>query len=80
MTVTAAAAGGSGGDAAAADAPFPSLVSAEWLLQQPRGEVKLLDATWYMPNAGKDAVAEFRAERIPGARFFGAAPWNRLAC
>lgn len=63
----ATAAGASGGSAAS-DA-FPSLVSAEWLRQH-RGEVKVLNATWYLPNAGKDAVGEHLAERIPGALFF----------
>ncbi|KAK9449748.1 Rhodanese-like domain-containing protein [Limtongia smithiae] len=29
-----------------------------------------LDATWYLPNAGKSGKDEFLAERIPGARFF----------
>jgi thiosulfate/3-mercaptopyruvate sulfurtransferase len=62
----ATAAGSSG---AAASDTFPSLVSAEWLRQH-RGEVKVLNATWYLPNAGKDAVAEHLAERIPGALFF----------
>lgn len=51
---------------------FPTLVSAEWLKQN-LGQVKVLDATWYLPNAGKDAVAEHKAERIPGALLFGAA-------
>ncbi|KAL4422900.1 hypothetical protein ABPG75_009097 [Micractinium tetrahymenae] len=61
--------------AAAAGLPsaesFPTLVSPQWLherLSDP--SLKVLDATWYLPNAGKDAVAEHRAERIPGARFF----------
>ena len=50
---------------------FPSLVSAAWL-QQNLGAVRLLDASWYMPGAKeKDAaLADFRAERIPGSRFF----------
>ncbi|EFN51993.1 hypothetical protein CHLNCDRAFT_37095 [Chlorella variabilis] len=48
---------------------FPTLVSAEWLKQN-LGQVKVLDATWYLPNAGKDAVAEHKAERIPGALLF----------
>ncbi|PSC75171.1 kinesin-like calmodulin-binding isoform X1 [Micractinium conductrix] len=50
---------------------FPTLVSADWLLQH-LGEpgIKVLDATWYLPNAGKDAQAEHRAVRIPGALWF----------
>lgn len=49
---------------------FP-LVSAQWLkghLDDP--SVVVLDATYHLPNVGRDARAEFEAERIPGARFF----------
>ncbi len=35
-----------------------------------RGEVKLVDATWFMPDAGRDAFAEYRAAHLPGAVFF----------
>lgn len=66
MSAAAAAAGAAGGGDA-----FSSLVSADWLKQN-LGSVKVLNATWYLPNAGKDAVAEHKAERIPGAFFFGA--------
>lgn len=68
--MTAATAAGTGtGLPVAAD--FPLLVSAEGL-QKHLGDpnLKVLNATWYLPNAGKDAIAEHRAERIPGARFF----------
>lgn len=68
MSAAAAAAG-----AAAGGEAFPSLVSADWLKEN-LGGVKVLNATWYLPNAGKDAVAEHKAERIPGALFFGALP------
>jgi 3-mercaptopyruvate sulfurtransferase SseA len=30
----------------------------------------ILDCTWFMPNAARSAAAEFKAARIPGARFF----------
>ena len=30
----------------------------------------IIDATWYMPDEGKDARAEYLAEHIPGAIFF----------
>lgn len=30
----------------------------------------LLDCTWFMPNIPRDAFAEFKQSRIPGARFF----------
>ncbi len=33
-------------------------------------DVVIIDATWYMPNEGKDARAEYVEEHIPGAIFF----------
>jgi len=30
----------------------------------------VLDASWYLPEAGRDARAEYAAAHIPGARFF----------
>ncbi len=47
-----------------------SLVDAAWL--EPRlamTNVKVLDASWYMPDTGRNARAEWRAERIPGSQF-----------
>lgn len=47
------------------------LVSPLWLeteLHNPR--IRLLDASWHMPAAMRDAKAEFTAGRIPGAQFF----------
>jgi len=47
------------------------LVSTEWLdthLSAP--DVRVLDASWYMPAEGRNARAEYDAEHIPGARFF----------
>ena len=48
-----------------------TLVSTEWLaahLKDP--ELRVLDASWYLPTANRDPKAEFAAEHIPGARFF----------
>ena len=48
-----------------------TLVSTGWLaahLHDP--DLRLLDASWYLPEAGRDAAAEYRAGHIPGARFF----------
>lgn len=73
MSTQVSAASGAGGAASLPDADaFPTLVSPEWLHQR-LGEpsLKVLDATWYLPNAGKDALAEHQAERIPRSRFFG---------
>jgi thiosulfate/3-mercaptopyruvate sulfurtransferase len=47
------------------------LVSTEWLaahLGAP--DLRVLDASWHMPDSGRDAKAEFTAGHIPGARFF----------
>jgi thiosulfate/3-mercaptopyruvate sulfurtransferase len=49
--------------------PIP-LVSTDWLaahLADPR--VRVLDATMYLPTAGRDARAEYEAAHIPGAVF-----------
>ena len=47
------------------------LVSTQWLedhLNAP--DVRILDATYFMPAAKRDAKAEYQASHIPGARFF----------
>lgn len=47
------------------------LVSTDWLathLGAP--DLRILDASWYLPDAGRDARAEYEAGHIPGARFF----------
>ena len=31
---------------------------------------QVVDATWYMPGSGKDPLADFATQRIPGAVFF----------
>ncbi|KAK9469753.1 Rhodanese-like domain-containing protein [Lipomyces arxii] len=40
------------------------------LLKTSKFPVIPLDATWYLPNAGRIGKDEFLSERIPGARFF----------
>lgn len=48
-----------------------TLVSTEWLathLSDP--DLRVLDASWYMPATGRDARAEYEEAHIPGARFF----------
>lgn len=47
------------------------LVSTDWLaahLSAP--DVRVVDATYFLPNEGRDARAEYEAEHIPGAVFF----------
>jgi thiosulfate/3-mercaptopyruvate sulfurtransferase len=51
--------------------PDSPLVSTDWLaehLQAP--DIRVVDASWYLPQAGRDAKAEYRAAHIPGAIFF----------
>lgn len=48
-----------------------TLVSTDWLaqhLQDP--DLRILDASWYLPEAGRNAKDEYTAAHIPGARFF----------
>ncbi|MEO0748818.1 MAG: 3-mercaptopyruvate sulfurtransferase [Pseudomonadota bacterium] len=47
------------------------LVSTAWLaahLKDP--DLRILDATWFLPNDPRDPRAEYEAAHIPGARFF----------
>jgi thiosulfate/3-mercaptopyruvate sulfurtransferase len=48
-----------------------SLVSTDWLAQHlGDADLRLADASWYLPQAGRDARAEFASAHIPGAVFF----------
>lgn len=48
-----------------------TLVSTDWLAQHLSDpDLRILDASWYLPDAGRDGAAEYRAAHIPGARFF----------
>lgn len=48
-----------------------SLVSTEWLAQHLNApDVRVVDASWYMPQLKRDPKAEFAAGHIPGAVFF----------
>ena len=47
------------------------IVDTDWLashLDAP--DLIIFDASWHLPNAGRDAKAEYLAEHIPGALFF----------
>ena len=51
--------------------PASPLVSTDWLAQHLEApDVRIIDASWYLPQAGRDAKAEYRAAHIPGAIFF----------
>ena len=45
------------------------VVSADWLKQN-LGQVKIVDASWYLPAAGRNGAVEYAAGHIPGAVFF----------
>ena len=54
--------------------PIPPLVSTAWLadrITDPGADptLRVLDASWYLPSAGRDARAEYRAGHVPGAVF-----------
>jgi thiosulfate/3-mercaptopyruvate sulfurtransferase len=46
-----------------------TLVSTDWLAAH-LSEVRVLDASWYLPAQNRDAKAEYASGHIPGARFF----------
>jgi thiosulfate/3-mercaptopyruvate sulfurtransferase len=51
--------------------PSDPLVSTDWLadhLSAP--DVRVIDASWFMPGSGRDPRAEYAAAHIPGAVFF----------
>ncbi|MFQ1699455.1 3-mercaptopyruvate sulfurtransferase [Loktanella agnita] len=56
--------------AAVSDDP-KTLVSTGWLaahLKDP--DLRIFDASWYLPDMARDAKAEYETAHIPGARFF----------
>jgi thiosulfate/3-mercaptopyruvate sulfurtransferase len=51
--------------------PESPLVSTEWLAEHlDAPDVRIADASWYLPQAGRDAKAEYRSAHIPRAVFF----------
>jgi thiosulfate/3-mercaptopyruvate sulfurtransferase len=48
-----------------------TLVSTEWLADHLRDpDLRVIDASWYLPSMGRDAKAEYNEGHIPNARFF----------
>src|SRR3954470_22858223 len=48
-----------------------TLVSTEWLeAELGAGDLRVVDATMFLPGSGRDARAEYEAQHIPGAVFF----------
>lgn len=57
--------------AATLSPPSDPLVSTEWLAANlGRADLRLLDATWFLPDMKRDGRAEHGERRIPGAVFF----------
>jgi thiosulfate/3-mercaptopyruvate sulfurtransferase len=51
--------------------PATPLVSTEWLAEHLGApDIRIADASWYLPQAGRNAKAEYEAAHIPGAVFF----------
>ena len=47
------------------------LVSTQWLAEHNQSpDVSILDCSWHLPTAKRDARAEFLEARIPSAQFF----------
>ncbi len=48
-----------------------TLVSTDWLARHLKDpDLRVLDASWYLPQDERDVRAEYQREHIPGARFF----------
>ena len=48
-----------------------TLVSTEWLASNlDAGDLKILDASWYMPAEQRDCLSEYKECHVPGAQFF----------
>ena len=49
----------------------PALVTTEWLAEHlTEDDLRVVDGSWHLPSAGRDARAEFLERHIPGAVFF----------
>ena len=47
------------------------IVSTEWLAERlDAPDVRVADASWYLPQAGRNALQEYESAHIPGAIFF----------
>lgn len=53
------------------DLPNDPIVSPAWLAERlDAPDIRVVDATWFMPNDARDAKALYAERRIPGAIFF----------
>jgi thiosulfate/3-mercaptopyruvate sulfurtransferase len=49
----------------------PTLVTTAWLAEHlGTSDLRVVDASWYLPTSGRDAAREFAAAHIPGAVFY----------
>ena len=47
------------------------LVSTSWLLKHLTDpDLRIIDASWYLPKMKRDGFKEYEEKHIPGARFF----------
>jgi thiosulfate/3-mercaptopyruvate sulfurtransferase len=47
---------------------IPLLVDPQWVQERlPRDDVRVIDGSWYLPDAGRDARAEFASGHVPAA-------------
>jgi thiosulfate/3-mercaptopyruvate sulfurtransferase len=47
-----------------------ALVSADWLADEiGADDLRMIDASWFLPDSGRDGLAEYEAAHIPGAAF-----------
>lgn len=52
------------------DEEIPLLVEPEWLeTRLDASDLRILDCSWYLPDAGRDAAAEYTQAHIPGAQY-----------
>lgn len=48
----------------------PYVVSFDWLQDRLGSELKIIDASWYLPAQGRNAKEEFQSAHVPGAVYF----------
>ncbi|MHB1217581.1 MAG: 3-mercaptopyruvate sulfurtransferase [Alphaproteobacteria bacterium] len=54
-----------------ATAPIDGIVSTDWLAKELGApDLRVVDASWYLPQQKRDAKAEYAAHHIPGAIYF----------
>ena len=49
---------------------IPTLVETEWLAGIDNSDIRIVDATWYLPTVERDGIENYDAGHIPGAVFW----------